>query len=99
MVSQRAVYFKWKVISYFGALPAVFPNGMSFGAAVVTPMAAAGFTLKNAIRRRCPDVTLIVVTNKDLPEYREDALNSDADHFISKTSGSTRNISSIIVDS
>ncbi len=55
-----------------------------------------GLQLRDILRRRCPHALLIVLTSEDLPEYREEALSSGADHFISKSNSSTRKVLSII---
>jgi DNA-binding NarL/FixJ family response regulator len=48
-----------------------------------------GLELTKKIKARHPRVIVIVLTNYDLPEYREMALRCRADYFLSK-SGTTR---------
>ncbi len=43
-----------------------------------------GLELTKKIKVIHPDVTVVILTSYDLPEYRQAALQSRADHFISK---------------
>ncbi len=47
---------------------------------------ANGFELTKKIKAQYPDTIVVILTNYDLPEYREAALDSGADHFLSKDS-------------
>jgi CheY-like chemotaxis protein len=43
-----------------------------------------GLELTKKIKAQYPDIIVIIITNYDLPEYRQAAYESKADHFISK---------------
>ncbi len=45
-----------------------------------------GPELTKKIKAQYPDITVVILTNYDLPEYREAAYQSGADHFVSKDS-------------
>ena len=45
-----------------------------------------GLELTKKIKMIYPDVTVVILTSYDLPEYRQAALQSKADHFVSKDS-------------
>jgi len=45
-----------------------------------------GLEVTKKIKARYPDVIVVIVTNYDLPEYREAAYRSGANHFLSKDS-------------
>jgi DNA-binding NarL/FixJ family response regulator len=45
-----------------------------------------GLELTKKIKMIHPDVTVVILTSYDLPEYRQAALQSKADHFVSKDS-------------
>ena len=45
-----------------------------------------GLELTKKIKMIYPDVTVIILTGYDLPEYRQAARQSEADHFVSKDS-------------
>jgi len=45
-----------------------------------------GLELTKKIKAQYPDITVVILTNYDLPEYREAAYQSGADHFVSKDS-------------
>ena len=45
-----------------------------------------GLELTKKIKAIYPDVTVVILTSYDLPEYRQAALQSKADHFVSKDS-------------
>jgi DNA-binding NarL/FixJ family response regulator len=45
-----------------------------------------GLELTRKIKAQYPDIVVVILTNYDLPEYREAACQSRADHFISKDS-------------
>jgi DNA-binding NarL/FixJ family response regulator len=41
-----------------------------------------GLELTDLIKRQYPDIKVVVLTSYDLPEYREAALQSKADHYV-----------------
>jgi DNA-binding NarL/FixJ family response regulator len=45
-----------------------------------------GLELTQKIKAQYPDIIVVILTNYDLPEYREAAYQSRADHFLSKDS-------------
>ena len=45
-----------------------------------------GLELTKKIKTDYPNITVVILTNYDLPEYREAALRFGADHFIPKDS-------------
>ena len=45
---------------------------------------ANGLELTRKIKAQYPDIIIVILTNYDLPEYREAAHQSRADHFLSK---------------
>lgn len=45
-----------------------------------------GLELTEKIKNLHPDIMIIIITNYDLPEYREAAARFKADHFLSKDS-------------
>ena len=47
---------------------------------------ANGLELTQKIKAQHPDIIIVILTNYDLPEYREAAHQSGADHFLSKDS-------------
>ena len=46
----------------------------------------SGLVLTKKIKMNYPDITVIVLTSYDLPEYRQAASQNKADHFITKDS-------------
>ncbi len=48
----------------------------------------SGLELTKKMRRSNPEVKIIILTSYDLPEYRQAARRSGADHFLAK--GSTK---------
>ena len=44
-----------------------------------------GFTVTKKIRNQYPGIKVIILTNYDLPEYREAAYQFGVDYFLSKT--------------
>ena len=48
----------------------------------------SGFVLTRKIKELYPHITIVILTNHDLPEYREAAYQSGAEYFFSK--GSTK---------
>ncbi len=47
---------------------------------------ANGLELTQKIKAQYPNIIVVIITNYDLPEYREAAYQSGADHFLSKDS-------------
>jgi len=47
---------------------------------------ANGLELTQKIKARYPNTIVVIITNYDIPEYREAAYQSGADHFLSKDS-------------
>jgi len=47
---------------------------------------ANGLELTRKIKAQYPNIIIVILTNYDLPEYREAAVQSGADHFLSKDS-------------
>jgi CheY-like chemotaxis protein len=47
---------------------------------------ASGLEVTRKIKAQYPDTIIVILTNYDLPEYREAATQSGADHFLSKDS-------------
>jgi len=45
-----------------------------------------GLKLTKKIKAKYPDIIVVIITNYDLPEYREAAYQCGADHFLSKDS-------------
>jgi DNA-binding NarL/FixJ family response regulator len=45
-----------------------------------------GLEVTKKIKAQYPDIVVVILTNYDLPEYREAAHQSGADHFVSKDS-------------
>jgi len=43
-----------------------------------------GLELTKKIKKNYPDITVVIVTSYDLPEYREAARESMADYFVPK---------------
>lgn len=47
---------------------------------------ANGLELTQKIKAQYPETIVVIITNYDLPEYRQAAFQSGADHFVSKDS-------------
>ena len=47
---------------------------------------ANGLELTQKIKAQYPETVVVIITNYDLPEYRQAAFQSGADHFVSKDS-------------
>lgn len=45
-----------------------------------------GLELTKKIKMNYPDIIVVILTSYDLPEYRQAALQSKADHFVTKDS-------------
>jgi DNA-binding NarL/FixJ family response regulator len=55
-----------------------------------------GLELTKKIKRHYPAIVIIILTNYDLPEYREAADQYGANHFISKSSSSRDDILTLV---
>ena len=55
-----------------------------------------GLELTREIKTRYPEITVIILTSYDLPEYREAAENYGADYFLSKGSSSREEIIALV---
>ena len=55
-----------------------------------------GLVLTKEIKESYPEAAVIILTNYDLPEYREAARLSGADYFFSKGSSGTQEILTIV---
>lgn len=56
----------------------------------------SGLELTQKIKDLYPEITIIILTSYDLPEYREAASRSRANHFISKSSATKEGILSLV---
>ncbi len=56
----------------------------------------SGLELTEKIKKAHPDITIIVLTNYDLPEYREAAERFKADYFLSKDSITIEEIAALV---
>jgi len=55
-----------------------------------------GLELTEKIKKLYPEIIVIILTNYDLPEYREAAERFKADHFLSKDSMTHQEVSVIV---
>jgi YesN/AraC family two-component response regulator len=55
-----------------------------------------GLDLTARIKARYPDVTVVILTSYDTPEYREAAVKAKADHFLAKGSTSREAILTLV---
>jgi len=55
-----------------------------------------GLELTKKIKKLYPEIIIVILTNYDLPEYREAAARFKADHFLSKDSMTHREVSALI---
>jgi DNA-binding NarL/FixJ family response regulator len=55
-----------------------------------------GLDLTAKIKAKYPDVTVIVLTSYDTPEYREAAVKAKANHFLAKGSSSREGILTLV---
>ena len=55
-----------------------------------------GLTVTKIIKNKYPGLQVIILTNYDLPEYREAAYQCGADYFLSKTSLTEAGISDVV---
>lgn len=56
----------------------------------------SGLELTRRIKDRYPEVSIVILTSYDLPEYREAAYKYKADHFLSKSSATKEKIISLV---
>ncbi len=56
----------------------------------------SGLELTRKIKDQYPEITIIILTSYDLPEYREAAYQYRADHFLSKCSTTKEGIISLV---
>ena len=56
----------------------------------------SGIALTKKIKGSYPEIIIIILTNYDLPEYRDAAMRNGADYFLSKGSSNTQEILSLI---
>jgi DNA-binding NarL/FixJ family response regulator len=55
-----------------------------------------GFELTEKIKKLHPDTTIVILTDYDIPEYREAAVRFKADYFFSKDSMTNEQVNSLI---
>jgi YesN/AraC family two-component response regulator len=55
-----------------------------------------GLELTKKIKELYPDIIIIILTNYDLPEYREAAARFNADHFLSKDSMTHQDVNVLV---
>ena len=55
-----------------------------------------GLKLTRKIRASFPKIKIIIFTNYDLPEYRQAAFENGADFFLSKSTQSTKKLSTMV---
>lgn len=55
-----------------------------------------GLELTKKIKAQCPDITVIILTSYDTPEYREAAVQSKANYFLSKGSSTREGILTLV---
>ena len=55
-----------------------------------------GLELTRRIKADNPNITIIILTSYDLPEYREEAIRCKADHFFSKDALRTEEIFTLV---
>jgi len=56
----------------------------------------SGLELTRRIKDRYPEVSIVILTSYDLPEYREAASRYKANHFLSKSSATKQGIISLV---
>ncbi len=56
----------------------------------------SGLELTEKIKRDHPEIMIIILTNYDLPEYREAAARFKADHFFSKDSMTIEEVATLL---
>ena len=56
----------------------------------------SGLELTKKIKTRYPNITIVILTAYDIPEYREAAVQAKADFFLSKGSASKENILTLV---
>ena len=57
----------------------------------------SGLELTRSIKKRYPEMTVVILTHHDLPEYREAAHNVGADEFFSKGSLDLSDVAAFLV--
>ena len=57
---------------------------------------ASGLELTKKIKESYPEIIIIILTNYDLPEYREAAKKSGSDYFLSKGISNTKEILELV---
>jgi YesN/AraC family two-component response regulator len=55
-----------------------------------------GLELTKKIKARYPNISIIILTSYDLPEYREAAREYQADHFLSKGASTKEDILTLV---
>jgi DNA-binding NarL/FixJ family response regulator len=55
-----------------------------------------GLELTKKIKAQCPGITVIILTSYDTPEYREAAVQSKANYFLSKGSSTREGILTLV---
>ena len=56
----------------------------------------SGLEITQKIRAQNPDISVIILTSYDLPEYRDAAKEYQADHFLSKGTTTKENILALV---
>lgn len=56
----------------------------------------SGLELTKKIKTRYPNITIVILTAYDIPEYREAAVQAKANFFLSKGSASKENILTLV---
>ncbi len=67
----------------FGKLDAFHPNIVFMD---IRLPGESGLDLAKKIKVKYPHITVVILTSYDLPEYRQAARQSNADHFVTKDS-------------
>lgn len=60
---------------------------------------SSGLELTKLIKQAHPEICVIIVTNYDLPEYREAARDAGADRFLSKTATTVDELAAVVEQS
>ena len=55
-----------------------------------------GLEVATRLTALCPQVTLIIITSSDLPEYRQASLQAGATHFVSKGEDTLADVLAIV---
>ncbi len=56
----------------------------------------SGLEVTKKIKAQCPDITVIILTSYDTPEYQEAAVQSEANYFLSKGSSTREGILTLV---